>query len=180
MCFSGHKIHAPQGIGFTFLRSGVKLVPQITGGEQEFHRRGGTENVLGILAFAKAVELLKTELPSSSEKMETLRNHFETTIFRELPFVSINGRGPRIANTSNLAFAGLDGETLLIRLDQEGVMASHGSACSSGALEPSRVLLGMGIPLEQARSSIRFSLSRFTTAEEIEVAARIVISISKK
>jgi cysteine desulfurase len=177
MAFSGHKIHALQGIGLLFLRSGVKLHPLIIGGEQEYGRRAGTENVLGILSLAKAVELLST---ASMKSIQKLRMKFESTLLQEIPRVLINGEGPRTSNVSNLAFLGVDGETMLMNLDRVGIAASHGSACSSGSLEPSRILLEMGLPLMQVNSSIRFSLSRLTTAEEIDVACGIIIELVNK
>lgn len=176
VAFSGHKIHALQGIGLTFLRKGFKL-PSI--GKQEFGRRPGTENVLGILSMAKAIELLQEE-PNSIEKMQQLRIHFENTLMKNLPGLSINGEGPRTSNVSNLSFPGIDGESFLMNLDHAGIAASHGSACSSGALEPSRVLLSMGLPIERVRSSIRFSLSRQTTAEEIDFACEAIIRLLLK
>lgn len=180
MCFSGHKFHAPQGVGFAFVRAGFKMQPQITGGEQEFGRRAGTENVLGIMALAKAIELLSYELPLASHRMSTLRDRFEKTLQESLRDVYVNGEGPRTVNVSNLAITGVDGEALLFALDAAGIAASHGSACSSGALEPSRVLLNMGLPLESVRSSLRFSLSRFTTQEEIDEACEVIIKLVKK
>jgi len=180
MSFSGHKLHTLQGTGVAFIRSGLKLKPLLYGGEQEFGRRAGTENVLGIAGFAKAIELLKEELPHASLRMERLRDSFERHLIEALPRIAINGRGPRVVNVSNVAFPGVDGETLLIGLDQAGVSASHGSACSSGALEPSRILLSMGIPLDLVRSSLRFSLSRFTTEEEIEAACAIITRLVKR
>lgn len=177
MSFSGHKFHAPQGVGFSYIRSGVKLHPLVIGGGHEFGRRAGTENVLGILALAKAVELLNDELPLASKHMFSLRERFERTLQDSLPKVFINGQGPRTCNVSNMAFSGVDGESLLVALDASGVAASHGSACSSGALEPSRILLNMGIPLELARSSLRFSLSHFTTKEEIDKACSLIIKL---
>lgn len=177
MCFSGHKFHAPQGTGFAFIRSGLKLKPLITGGEQEFGRRPGTENVIGILAMSKAIQLLSDELPLASEKMFYLRDRFENTLQSELPGVYVNGDGPRTVNVSNLAFEDIDGETLLMALDTAGVAASHGSACSSGALEPSRILLSMGLGQERVRSSLRFSLSRMSTEQEIDQACQILIKI---
>lgn len=176
MAFSGHKIHALQGIGLLYLRSGVKFQPLIVGGEQEYGRRAGTENVLGILSLAKAIELLSTH---DCERIEKLRNRFEECLKKEFPGILINGDGPRVSNTSNLAFMGIDGETLLMNLDRAGVAASHGSACSSGSLEPSRVLLGMDLPLERVNSSIRFSLSRLTTDAEIDDALKIIVNILK-
>jgi cysteine desulfurase len=168
MFFSGHKIHAPQGIGFVFARK--KLKSQIWGGAQEFEMRGGTENLLGIIGLAKAIALLSSD---SIAEIRKLRDHLEQKLL-ELPGIAVNGAGSRVSNTCNLAFGGVDGETLLIALDQAGVAASLGSACSSGAIEPSRVLLNMGIPLSQARSSLRFSLSRLNTSEEINEAAAII------
>ncbi len=180
MSFSGHKLHALQGIGFCYLRGGVKFQPLLVGGEQEFGRRAGTENVLGIAALAKAIEVLSWELPAASLRMQSLRDTFEKTLMEELPGVSVNGQGPRTVNVSNLAFAGVDGEAMLMGLDSAGIAASHGSACASGSLEPSRVLLGMGLPLELVRSSIRFSLSRFTTGEEIERACQLISALVKR
>ena len=163
MAFSGHKIHAPKGIGLLFVRKGCKLDPLLTGGGQEALRRAGTENLPGIIGFAKAIELLEVELPEATVRMERLRDQLE----RGLNEVIINGTGPRICNTSSVTFPGMDGEALLIQLDLQGIAASMGSACSSGSLEPSRVLLNMGLSNREALSTIRFSLSRFTTEEEI-------------
>lgn len=180
MFFSGHKFHAPQGVGMAFIRSNLKLQPLLSGGEQEFSHRGGTENMLGILAMAKAIDFLKAELSEASQRMARLRDRFEVNLKQSLKNVSVNGLGPRVVNTSNLAFSGVDGETLLMSLDMEGVAASHGSACSSGALEPSRILLSMGLPLEDVRSSIRFSFSRMTTEQEIDDATKIIIGLVKR
>jgi cysteine desulfurase len=177
ICFSGHKLHAPKGIGLAIIRKSLKLTPLLTGGNQENGLRGGTENITGIVALAKAIELLNEELPLASQHMQKLRDHFEAVLLSKLPNVHINGQGPRVVNTSDLSFDGVEGETLLTALDMEGVAASHGSACASGALEPSRILLNMGIPREQARSSVRFSLSRFTTEQEIEDCLEIVIRV---
>lgn len=177
MCFSGHKVHAPHGIGVVFSRAHVKLPAFLKGGAQEFGYRGGTENVLGIIALGKAFELIDQELTEGAARMEKLRDLLESSLLAQLPDVSVNGMGPRVVNTTNIAFAGVDGETLLIALDQEGIAASHGSACSSGALEPSRILLNMGLPLKLARASIRFSLSRMTSQAEIEQAIPIIVRL---
>jgi cysteine desulfurase len=176
MFFSGHKIHAPQGIGFVYIKQGVRLTPQILGGSQEFGMRGGTENMLGIIALSKAIQILAEKGTPAIEHMQAMRDRLENA-FLELPGVKVNGSGPRICNTTNLSFGGKDGEALLIALDQAGIYVSLGSACSSGALEPSRVLLKMGIPLSEARSSLRFSLSRFNTMEEIGKAIAIIKSL---
>lgn len=177
MAFSGHKIHTLQGIGLLFLRSGVKLRPLMVGGEHEYGRRAGTENVLGIASIGKAVELL---LPEHIPYIQNLRAFFEEKILKELPGVLINGEGMRTSNVSNLAFPGIDGEGLLLNLDRQGIAASHGSACSSGSLEPSRVLLAMELPRERVNSSIRFSFSRMNTFKEIETACSIIIDLIKR
>ena len=144
MGFSAHKIHGPQGVGFAIARTGLPLLPQLHGGGQEQGRRSGTENLAGILGLAKAISLLAEEGPSAYLHMAKLQAHFETALADHCPGLQINGASPRIASTSNLAFPGYEGEVLLAQLDQLGIAASHGSACSSGALEPSRVLLNMG------------------------------------
>jgi cysteine desulfurase len=177
MCFSGHKFHAPKGIGFAFVRSNFKFTPLLLGGGQENTKRGGTENLAMIVALTEAVVLVKNSLPKATQTMQTLRDRFEQKIMNAISDVAINGKGPRICNTSNLSFAGVDGESLMMSLDLAGVAASHGSACSSGALEPSRILLNMGISIKEAGSSMRFSLSCMTTEEEIDRAADIVIDV---
>ncbi|MBA3238159.1 MAG: cysteine desulfurase [Parachlamydiaceae bacterium] len=177
MIFSGHKVHAPKGIGFVFVRSSLKLQPLLIGGEQEFGRRAGSENLSGIAGLAEAVRLLKEEVPKAQERMEALRYHLENSLLARLPNVKINGLGTRICNTSNLCFFGVEGETLLTALDLAGIAVSHGSACASGALEPSRVLINMGISPSEAASSLRFSLSRQTTKDEIDHCIEIVVSL---
>lgn len=177
MCFSGHKIHAPAGVGFCFVRHHLKLQALLTGGDQEFQRRGGTENLSGIVGLAEAIRILQEELPEASSRMVRLRDRMESEILDKFKGSSINGKGPRVSNTSNISFEGVDGEALLTALDMEGVAVSHGSACSSGALEPSRVLLNMGISRASARSSLRLSLSRFTTDDEIEAAIGVIAKV---
>lgn len=176
MAFSGHKVHGPKGVGCLFLRKGTLISPLLTGGGQEAGRRAGTENLVGITGFAKAVELLQSELPSASIQMAKLRDLLET----QLPFAKPVGTGPRICNTSCLTFPNLDGESLLIQLDMGGICASMGSACSAGAIEPSRVLIEMGLSQEKARSTLRFSLSRFTTEAEILAASELIKSLHKQ
>ena len=174
--FSGHKIHALQGSGFICLKARNKLIPQITGGSQEFGLRGGTENLLGIIALSKAIQILEKEEDKAISHMRSMRDRLEKELLN-LPGVKQNGTGPRICNTTNLSFGKWDGESLLIALDQTGRAVSLGSACSSGAIEPSRVLLSMGVPLAEARASLRFSLSRLNTMEEIEKALSIIKKI---
>ncbi len=175
MCFSGQKIHAPMGTGFAFIRSGFKLKPLLFGGEQENSRRSGTENVPGIVALAEAIKLLKTEMPVAVQRMKKLRDMLEEGMRNRFPGIEINGNGPRVCNTSNISFPGADGEAMLAAFDIAGIAVSHGSACSSGALEPSRVLVNMGYPKDRVRSAIRFSLSRFTTEQDIEAAISTII-----
>ena len=174
-CFSSYKIYGPCGVGFAVLNRGVAFRPLIEGGGQESGRRGGSENVPAIYACSLALDLAIAEMPTASPRIETLRNLFEHIIFDRLQDVHINGEGPRIGNTSNLAFDNVDGEDLLIQLDLAGVSASHGAACSSGSVEASRVLLEMGFSQKRAASSIRFSFGRSTTENEIHRAAEILI-----
>ena len=157
--FSGHKIHGPTGTGFAFLRKGHKLRSLFSGGFQERGFRPGTENLLGIVGLTRAVELLNNQ---SIVHMRKLQIHLE----KALP--NINGEGPRVANVSNIAFPGTLAEELLILLDRQDIAVSHGSACTAGSLEPSRILLEMGYPLERVKSSLRISLSRLTTETEID------------
>jgi cysteine desulfurase len=171
---SGHKFHAPKGIGACIYKKSLKFENLIHGGHQERGKRAGTENLMGIMAMKKAVELFD---PQHTQHMQNLRDYFETAVFDLIPDVIVNGSGPRIANTSNLSFLALDGETLLMKLDLLGVLVSHGSACSSGALEPSRVLLNMGLGKQRALSALRFSLSRYTTLNEIEQTVDILKKI---
>ncbi len=173
MFFSGHKIYGPKGVGFCVCRHSLKLTPLFHGGGQEFQRRPGTENLPGIAALAHAVSLLPSE-QESLEQIRKLRDRFEQEVLSRVPDTVVNGQGPRLCNTSNLSFLRTDGETLLMNLDMQGLSASHGSACSSGALEPSRILLGMGLSLQRARSAIRFSLGRMTTEEDVIQAVHII------
>jgi cysteine desulfurase len=163
--FSGHKIHAPGGIGFIIVKG--KIASQIRGGFQEFGKRAGTENMIGISGLAKAIQ--RIEYPN-----QNMRDHFETIVLKALPDARVNGAN-RVGTTSNICFPGIDGESLLIKLDQMGVAASLGSACSSGAIEPSRVLVSMGLSYNDAKSSLRFSFSRMNTLDDAVQAADIVI-----
>lgn len=158
--FSGHKIHGPKGIGLLIVRKKYKIPPLFRGGHQEHDMRAGTENLPGILGITKAIELITPDVPN---KIAALRNAFEKNLS-----ACINGTGPRVSNTSNLYFPGIDAENLLIQLDQQGIITSLGSACSAGTLEPSHVLLSMGYPKARALSSLRFSFSRLNTINEVE------------
>ena len=166
--FSAHKFHGPKGIGGMVVRSHSKYVPLFSGGGQEFNRRAGTENLAGIVGMACAIEILQEQQNEITDHLRTIRNRFEEGMVQAFPGIQINGEGPRIVNTSNLAFPDIDAETLLMHMDMAGIAASHGSACSSGALEPSRVLLEMGFSTKRARSSLRFSFSRLNTVAEVD------------
>ncbi len=169
--FSGHKFHGPKGIGLAIIRKEYKIPPLFRGGPQERGMRAGTENLSGILGITKAISLIDE---TTFTHMEELRNHFETLLFTKFPNFQINGKGQRLPNTSNIYFEGACAETLLIKLDQKGLITSLGSACSSGTLEPSHVLLGMGLSKNRALSSLRFSLSRLTTKAEIEKSIALI------
>jgi cysteine desulfurase len=171
--FSGHKCHGPKGIGLAIIRKPHKIDSLFKGGYQERGMRAGTENVSGILGLAKAISLIDE---TAFEKMEQLRDYFENELLKRFPEFEINGRGKRLPNTSNIYFKDQDAEMLLMNLDQMGVIASLGSACSSGTLSPSHVLMNMGYSNQRALSSLRFSLNRFTTKDEIDKAIEIISS----
>lgn len=175
--FSGHKCHAPKGTGFVYVHSDIKLTASITGARQEYGLRAGTENLPGIAGLAKAIEQLKSGLREATERMTRLRNQLEEGLLQRIDPMIINGTGARICNVTNLSFPKDLGEDLLIALDMAGIAVSHGSACSSGSLEPSRVLLQMGIPFSVAKSALRFSLSRYTTEEDIETTIALTAQI---
>ena len=176
LTLSGHKLYAPKGIGVLFVRRNVRLTPMLHGGTHERQRRAGTENVAAIVGLGKAAELattwLSTEAPAA---LTALRDRFEQTILTQIEDTGVNGdSAPRVSNTSNLYFDHLEAEALVIALDLKGLSVSGGSACQSGAAEPSHVLTAMGLAPARARASIRFSLSRLTTAEEIDEALKII------
>jgi len=176
LSLSGHKMYAPQGTGVLFVRKGIQLAPLFHGGPHERQRRAGTENVPGIVALGRAAELAHQWLLSPAPATLTaLRDRLEAGLVAAIPHTHLNAAAsPRISNTTNLRFDGVDAESLLIALDIQGIAASFGAACQSGATEPSHVLLAMGLTPTEARSSLRLSLSRLTTAEEIDRALEII------
>lgn len=180
LALSGHKFHGPKGVGALISRSSFKIKPCFLGGPQEMQKRAGTENLSGILGLAEALSIVKEQEEIFSANILDLRCHLEHELKSAVGDILIHGEGPRISNTTNAAFLGADGESLLMHLDLAGVAVSHGSACSSGALEPSRVLTKMGIDRKIARSSIRISLSRFTTREEIDQFLEIITHLVQK
>jgi cysteine desulfurase len=176
LTLSGHKIYAPKGIGVLFVRRNVRLAPMLHGGTHERQRRAGTENVACIVGLGKAAELAATWLTTDApDKLTALRDRFEQGILAQVDDTGVNGgSAPRVSNTSNLYFNHLEAEALVIALDLKGLSVSGGSACQSGAAEPSHVLTAMGLTPARARASIRFSLSRLTTDEEIDEALKII------
>jgi cysteine desulfurase len=169
LVLSGHKLHAPKGVGALYVRKGTPFRPFMIGGHQERGRRGGTENVPGILAVGKACELAARHLEEENKRVRDLRDHLEKGLLEAVPDARLNGHPTqRLPNTVNLSFKFVEGEAILLLLDQLGICASSGSACTSGSLEPSHVLRAMGVPFTYAHGSIRFSLSRFNTREEVD------------
>ena len=169
MSLSAHKLHAPKGIGVLYARHGVPFQPYVTGGGQERGRRGGTESVADIVAFGQAAELAQTSLEADVDRIRTLRNRMEDGIMNAIPGVTRNGaKEPRLANTSNLSFADCEAEAILLMLDREGICASSGSACTTGSMAPSHVLIAMGLSPEHAMGAVRFSLSKYSTEAEVD------------
>lgn len=166
---SGHKLHAPKGIGFLYIRKGLKLRSFIHGGAQERKRRAGTENVPGIVGLGKAVEIAVANMEETRKKETELRDYLIERVMSEIPYTRLNGhRTRRLSNNANFAFQFVEGESLLIMLDMAGICGSSGSACTSGSLDPSHVLLAIGLPHEIAHGSLRLTLSDETTKEEID------------
>jgi cysteine desulfurase len=169
LSISGHKLHAPKGIGVLYIRKGTKFSPFLIGGHQEKGRRGGTENVPYIIGLGKACELAKKHLDEENTKVKALRDYLEAKLLDKIPNTLINGdRVHRLPNTVSLSFEFVEGESILLLLSDLGICASSGSACTSGSLEPSHVLRAMGVPFTAAHGSIRFSLSIYNTKEEMD------------
>jgi cysteine desulfurase len=169
LSLSGHKIHGPKGVGALYVRRGTKYTPFIIGGHQEKGRRGGTENVASIIGLGKSAELAAAHLSDKNNQVKQLRDKLETEILKRVPNTIINGdRNNRLPNTTSIAFEYVEGESILLMMDEFGICASSGSACTSGSLEPSHVLRAMGVPFTAAHGSVRFSLSKYNTEEEID------------
>ena len=176
LSISGHKIHGPQGTGALFVKKGTLIQPLIYGGSHERQRRAGTENLPGIVGLGKAAEIALHWLAGSGPaEMAAMRDRLQDSILRAVEDAGVNGAGaPRVPNTTSLWFDGCEGEALVIALDLKGLAVSSGAACSSGAIEPSHVLLAMGMPQQRARSSIRISLGKQTSREDIDFAVQVV------
>lgn len=175
LSIAGHKFHAPKGVGALYVRKGTRLRPLFFGGAHERNRRAGTENVAQIVGLGAAAELALDGIVGRMNSVGELRDYFEQQVCKRIANVQSNGsRASRISNTSNLRFENAESEGLVINLDLLGVACSTGSACASGSIEPSHVLLALGLPVEQAFSSVRFSLSRYTTREEIDAVLEVL------
>jgi cysteine desulfurase len=173
---SAHKLYAPKGVGALYIRKGTRLAPIAYGGHHERDRRPGTENVPGIAAFGAAADLAARTLPAESERLAALRDRLENALLDRIPHTAVNGcRAPRTPNTANLRFDGIDGEALVIALDLRGFAVSTGAACSSGAIAPSHVLTAMGLSPESARASMRFSLGRSNTEEQVDALVEALV-----
>ncbi|UCD51404.1 MAG: aminotransferase class V-fold PLP-dependent enzyme, partial [Phycisphaerales bacterium] len=171
LSLSGHKLHAPKGVGVLYVRKGTRIAPFLLGGHQEGGRRAGTENVPGIVGLGKACELAAQNMDDENTRVKALRDKLEKAILANCPDSRINGDPEnRLPNTTNISFEYIEGEAILLMLDQFGICASSGSACTSGSLEPSHVLRAMGVPFTAAHGSIRYSLSRYNTEEEVDFA----------
>ena len=170
LSLSGHKFHAPKGIGVLYIRKGTKFSPYMIGGHQEQGRRGGTENVASIIAMGKAAELAKQHVDGNSYAcVSELRDKLETALLERVSYSMVNGDTKnRLPNTTSIAFEYVEGEAILLMMNEHGICASSGSACTSGSLEPSHVLRAMGVPFTAAHGSIRYSLSRYNTEKEID------------
>jgi len=176
--FSGHKVYAPKGIGALYIREGLGIDNLIHGGHQESGRRAGTENVLGIVAFGAACEIVKKEMQSEYNKIELLRKRLLEGILERVDHVRLNGHPTiRLPNTLNMSFEYVEAESLLMALDMNGIAVSSGSACSAGSTEPSHVLLAMGIPPEICQSAVRFSLGRENTEEDIDHVLSVISDV---
>jgi cysteine desulfurase len=170
VALSAHKFYGPKGVGALYVRRGTRMRALVRGGAQEKNRRAGTENVAGIVGFGCAARLARTELAADASRLALLRDRLEVRLL-SIPGARCNGRGPRVPNTSNVSFEGIDAESLLLALDLKGIAVSTGAACAAGAVEPSHVLRAMGLPVDQVQGSLRFSLGRGDREAEIDRAA---------
>lgn len=178
---SGHKIYAPKGIGALYVRRGTPLAPILYGGHHERDRRPGTENVPGAVALGAAASWIQANLDGEAARLAALRDRLERGILERVPQAAVNGgRASRTPNTTNISFAGLEGEAMVIALDLKGFAVSTGSACSSGAIEPSHVLTALGLPADKAKASVRFSLGRSNTEEQVDALIEAVVEVAER
>jgi len=181
LSLSGHKLHAPKGVGILYIKKGVPFSPFIIGGHQEMGRRGGTENTASLIGLGKACQLALAHMEDENTRVKELRDKLEREILNRVPKTWVNGgKALRLPNTSNISFEFIEGEAILLQMDAYGICASSGSACTSGSLQPSHVLRAMGVPFTMAHGSIRFSLSIYNTAEEIDFVVETMPPIIEK
>jgi len=181
LTLSGHKVYGPKGIGALYVRRGTPFCPLIRGGHQESGRRAGTENTLGIVGFGKAVEMRKEEMPYEHERLLQFKERLKEGLKNNIDHIYFNGHPQDcLANTLNVSFPGAEGEAILLYLDLAGIAVSTGSACASGSLDPSHVLVAIGIPIEYAHGSIRISMGRNTTLEDIDYMIEVMPGIIKR
>ena len=175
LSLSGHKFHAPKGVGALYVKRGVRFHPFLTGGHQEHGRRAGTENLASVIGLGKAAELAKAHIEEENTRVRALRDRLEQSILASIPSVRVNGDVEhRLPNTANISFSYIEGESILMLLDMQNICASSGSACTTGSLEPSHVLRAMGVPYTDAHGSIRFSFSRYNTEEEVDKVLEVL------
>ncbi len=181
MSMSSHKIYGPKGVGALYVKKGIKINPLISGGNQERGKRGGTVNVPGVVGFGKAIEIATRDLSVNTKKLKMMREYFTTKVLKEIPDIKVNGHPvQRLASIVNISFNYIEGESLLLLLDLDGIAVSTGSACSSGSLETSHVLKAIGIPQEIAQGSIRFAFGKSTTKEEVDYVIESLVKNVKK
>lgn len=181
LSLSGHKIHAPKGIGVLYIRKGLKFSPFVIGGHQEKGRRGGTENTVSIIGLGKACQLAKEHLPVMNTAVRELRDYLQDQLLAKIPASSVNGDlEQRLPNTLSIGFDAVEGESILLMMDRDGICASSGSACTSGSLDPSHVLMAMEVPFKSAHGSIRFSLSHYNTKEEMDHIVTCLVPVIAK
>jgi cysteine desulfurase len=181
LSISGHKIHAPKGIGVLYVKKGFKFSPFLIGGHQEKGRRGGTENTVSIIGLGKACQLAKENLPVLNTQVREFRDYLQEQLLKKIPGSSVNGDlVQRLPNTLYIGFDAVEGESILLLLDREGICASSGSACTSGSLDPSHVLQAMEVPFKSAHGSIRFSLSHYNTKQDMDIIIKTLVPTIQK
>lgn len=181
LSFSGHKIHAPKGIGVLYVKKGFKFTPYLIGGHQEGGRRGGTENSAFIIGLGKACEIAKQNLGIMNTQVRELRDYLQSQLLEKISCTSVNGvQDDRLPNTLSIGFDAVEGESILLLLDRDGICASSGSACTSGSLDPSHVLMAMEVPFKSAHGTIRFSLSHYNTKDEMDLIVKNMVPTIEK
>jgi cysteine desulfurase len=181
LSLSGHKLHAPKGVGALYIRKSTKFTPYLIGGHQEYGRRGGTENIASVVGLGVACQLAKDFMKEEMAQLKGMRDKLESSLLKIIPNCRVNGNAEnRLPNTSNMGFEFIEGESILLMLDEKGIAASSGSACTSGSLSPSHVLRAMGVPFTFIQGSVRFSLSRYNSEQDIDYILKEMPPIIKR